>query len=84
MIRTQIYLPKSQIEELRRVSAKQSTTMSAVIRDALEDFLGRKVKNKSRQQFQTSFEALAAIKKLKQKGPKDLSSRVDEYLYGNI
>lgn len=83
MERTQIYLPKSQIKKLKRLAQRKKTTLSELVRDAVE-VRYEVTKAFPRQKKETFFEAAQRISKLGEKGPKDLSSRLDQYLYGDI
>jgi hypothetical protein len=81
MLRTQIYLPKSQKQALRRLAQKQNTTVSGVIRDVLQEKLNGRMHAKTRVP-ETLLEAAKRINQLGKKGPKDLASNLDRYLYG--
>lgn len=85
MKRTQIYLPQSQLAALRGIAHKKHTTMSGLIRQSIQITL---VKNeekryKKRGEYIKSLLDLAnELEKIGAKGPKDLASNVDFYLYG--
>jgi hypothetical protein len=81
MQRTQIYLPKSQLEQLKKASHQKQTTVSALIRAALKESKALQ-KTSPEKPYPTFTETLAKIKKLKIKGERDLSAKVDYYLYG--
>lgn len=76
MIRTQIYLPEEVYTQVKLVARKQGQPAAAVIRKYIVSGIkkGRKM---------TAGEALLGLTKLGIKGPGDLSTRHDEYLYGN-
>jgi 3-methyladenine DNA glycosylase Mpg len=77
MVRTQIYLPVEYQEELAIMAREQGVPKAVVIRTIIKKSIGKKInsiKNTS---------PLLSLAKLNFKGgPKDLSSRVDYYLYG--
>lgn len=84
MLRTQIYLPESQINFLKKIAYQEDVSLSEAIRRLIEERL-KKVK-KIRPKLQNPGSWLLSLakkaKKLRVKGPKDLASRVDFYLYG--
>lgn len=79
MNRTQIYLPKKQIEILRKEAQKQRTTTSEVIRRILREKTER---TPTRLQRESLFDAAKRINVKGMKGPRDLASDLDKYLYG--
>lgn len=81
MERTQIYLAKSQIKKLRQLAQKKRTTLSGLVRDAVEVQYGvKKLINWKKEETLPEF--AERIRKMGFKGPKDLASDLDEYLYG--
>lgn len=84
MLRTQIYLPESQVRALRKVAAKDNTSVSEVIRKAVDQQVIKKGKP-SNMRFKNAGESLGFLAKeaerLKFKGPKDLATNMDKYLY---
>lgn len=81
MQRTQIYLPRTHIETLRKEALKQHSTLSQIIRDLVQDKIDVRhgIPKKPR-----SVNLLAATKRINTMGkraPKDLASRMDHYLY---
>lgn len=76
MKRTQLYLPEETHNELLFLAAKEKKVVSQVVREMLKEAILRK-KQVSRGKF---------LKKLANygvtKGPRDLSSNLDKYLYG--
>jgi len=78
MIRTQVYLPKPLYQRIGEVARKGRTTKAQVIRDLLDQGLAT-------QKEQTVGQALAGLaqlgRELKVKGPADLSTNIDTYLY---
>ena len=77
MNRTQIYLTKTQIETLRQIAQKRNTSMSEVVRS----LIGEKFK-KVPTKREGLLSAARSINKLGLKGPKDLATNLDKYLYG--
>ena len=81
MERTQIYLPKMQREKLRKMAQKKKITVSEVIRNMIKETL--KVKNPSLAQKKEKLADIAKrINAMNKKGPKDLASNIDKYIYG--
>ncbi len=83
MQRTQIYLPRTQLLALKEIARKQDTTTSDVIRLFLSAQLQSK-KPKTVRKAETLQQAGKRIGALGIKGPKDLATNMDKYLYGNI
>lgn len=79
MIRTQVYLPDQLYQEIGLVAKREKKPRAQVIRETLNEGLGRK---KSTRNGGTALLELAKLgKKLRIKGPKDLSTTIDKYLY---
>ena len=79
MIRTQIYLPDQLYQEIGLVAEREKKPRAQVIRETLNEGLGRK---KDIRNGGTALLELAELgKKLRIKGPKDLSENIDKYLY---
>ncbi|GHE08539.1 ribbon-helix-helix domain-containing protein [Streptomyces alanosinicus] len=80
MVRTQIYLPRSLYDRIQLRAEREHTSMGQVIRELLED------KVFHRKPRETAGDALLRLAKLGEKlrfhGPADLSTRLDDYLYG--
>ncbi len=71
MIRTQVYLQDDQYERIIALAKASGMPMAEIIRTSIAKGLIKKRKNN-----------LAGISKLKLRGgPKNLSSKLDEYLY---
>ena len=81
MERTQIYLPKSQIKKLKGLAQKRKTTVSELVRDAVDVQYGIKIQTPQKKR-ETLLEFAKRINSLGPKGPKDLATNMDEYLYG--
>lgn len=83
MIRTQIYLTAKQHQTLLRKAQDKKSTLSGVIRHIIDkDIEPQKVKKKSGNSGDALLEMAAQAKRMKSKGPADLASNVDKYLYG--
>ena len=76
MIRTQIYLPEIFYQEVKLEDKKEKKATAQVIRELLEEGLNIK------RQKSTIGKALLTLSSIKAKGPKDLSIKIDKYLYG--
>lgn len=76
MLRTQVYLPEETHQDLTLWAAKMDLPMAEIIRRILKTGLEKK------EEFLEKGNDLLALAKLKIKGgPKDLSQRLDAYLY---
>ena len=87
MIRTQIYLPASQMTKLKTVARKKRTTVSDVVRELIDTSLAEKGRGKGTQQKKVMSGLLATAEKIAKmgfKGPADLAKNMDQYYYGNI
>jgi len=80
MQRTQVYFEPEILEILREEARKRKTTLASVIREKVGKIVKKKTKRrKSAAEFLKGIELLG--KKLKVRGPKDLSQRIDEFVY---
>jgi len=84
MLRTQIYLPAEQLRLLKRISWEEEVSLSEVIRELIEEKLvPAKEKDQGAKNVGSWLISLAnKAKKMEVRGPKDLASKMDEYLYG--
>lgn len=81
MIRTQVYLPKTLYQELSLVARREKKAKAQVIRESLE----RALKEAKTETVGEAFLKLAEVgKKLRLRGPKDLSTNHDKYLYEDL
>ncbi len=89
MRRTQIYFPEAQLEELKDLAAAERLSLSETIRQ----LVGQKVpaslpkpKPAPKPQYRNAGELLMAMAKDAEKrgvkGPPDLATNMDDYLYG--
>lgn len=76
MIRTQVYLPEPLYFELTHMAKRQGVPTAQIIRKTLSDGM-------KKQRKQTPAQAFAELAKLAIKGPGDLSTNHDDYLYGD-
>lgn len=77
MIRTQIYLPEQLYLQIRLMARQQNLPAAKVIRKLMVNGI-KKTKR------ETLGEAMLNLAKhASSKGPRDLSTRHDDYLYGN-
>ena len=83
MNRTQVYLPKSQLDALRRVARERSETVSEVIRALIRrNGEASPARRAPQGASRTLFTVLEEIKKSGERGPRDLAENMDKYLYG--
>jgi len=80
MTRTQIYLPRDLINIFRQKAFEENISVSEAIRRALES-CGQKKKTK-KNAGKILLEMARDAERRGVKGPKDLASNVDKYLYG--
>ena len=84
MVRTQIYLPQSQLDFLRARARKYNSTVSEEVRRAVICLESPETEPATQQSAGEWLMSLAKeAKRLKIKGPKDLSTNLDKYLYGS-
>jgi len=74
--RTQMYLPEDILRELKRRSAEEKTTIAAIVRSALSEFLG---KNREKNWLEDPLWKMVGASSSKEG---DLSVNHDKYLYG--
>jgi len=75
MIRTQIYIPAILHAKAKIKARNEKTSLAEILRKSLQIYLDQ-------EEHQEDF--LSAVAKLQfSGGPKDLSEKFDEYLYGN-
>lgn len=81
MERTQVYFESEVLEALREEAKQKKTTLAAVIRARVKKTLPKKKKVK-RMNAAEALDYIAKLgKRLGVKGPKDLSQRIDEFVY---
>ena len=79
MIRTQVYLPKDLYRHIDLVAKREKKAKAQIIRDTLEEGLKKKMAHKNAGHVLLEIAAMA--KKYQWRGPKDLSTNHDKYLY---
>lgn len=82
MERTQLYLPRTYKEALRKEALKRSATVSEVVRLFLRDKMGESASGLLPRAREPLIAAAKRINALGRRGPRDLASRLDAYLYG--
>jgi len=84
MIRTQVYLPQSQINYLKDLALTNKTSISEELRMALDE--SKSIKKETKRKITETTSAQWLLKdfdKIKFEGPADLATSVDKYLYGD-
>ena len=78
MIQTHVNLTEEQARIIKRLAAAEKKDEAEVIRELLDQVL----KSAAAHARETTGESLMRLAAIGGKGPKDLSARADEYLYG--
>lgn len=73
MIRTQVYLPRTLYQQVQLVAKKDNKPAAQVVRELLTESL--------EQRSGSIGKALLELTKIRGKGPADLSTKIDKYLY---
>lgn len=82
MQRTQVYFEPEVLELLREEARKKNATLAGVIREKVEKGINKKKTKKKQMNAAEALDYIAKLgKKLGVKGPKDLSQRIDEFVY---
>ena len=82
MHRTQVYFEPEILELLRLEAKEKRTTLASVIREKVEKTINKKRAKKKQMNAAEVLLGLAKLgEKLKVNGPKDLSQRIDEFVY---
>ncbi len=88
MLRTQIYLPADHIKYLRIIAQEENISVSEAIRRVLDNKVKEDIMPKGKKMTKNVGSWLLALaskaKKLNIKGPSNLASKMDKYLYGNM
>ena len=83
MIRTQVYITEEQARDIKLQAKREHKPEAEVIRELLSEGL----KTTKGQREESTGEALLRLAKVGEQlgatGPTDLSSRIDDYLYGD-
>lgn len=80
MIRTQVYLSKTDIDFLKDLARANKSTMSEELRKSLEAV--KHISKKKKAKLSSMEWLLKDLDKIKFEGPKDLATNIDKYLYG--
>lgn len=82
MHRTQVYFEPEILELLRQEAKEKRTTLASVIREKVEKTIKKKRTKRKQMNAAEFLDDIARLgKKLGVKGPKDLSQRIDEFVY---
>ena len=83
MIRTKVYLIEEQTQDIKLLAERENKDEAEIIRELLD--IGRKAASNTT--HESTGDALLRLAKLGEKlhvkAPADLSSRIDDYLYGD-
>jgi hypothetical protein len=78
MIRTQLYITEEQMRDIKLKAKRENKREAEVIRELLSEGM----KKSARKTQESTGDSLLRLAAIGGKGPADLSSRVDDYLYG--
>jgi hypothetical protein len=78
MIRTMVYLTEEQARDIKLKAKREQRHEAEVIRELLSEGL----KTSQSKRGESTGESLLRLAEIGGKGPADLSSRIDDYLYG--
>ena len=82
MQRTQVYFEPEVLELLRQEAKERKTTLAGVIRGKVEKTIKKKRIKRKQMNAAEALDYIAKLgKRLGVKGPKDLSQRIDEFVY---
>ena len=81
MYRTQVYFEQEILEILREEAKDKRTTLASVIREKVEKTIKKKAKIKQVSATQALMHLAKLGERLEVNGPKDLSQRIDEFVY---
>ena len=81
MHRTQVYFEPEILEILREEAKDKRTTLASVIREKVEKTIKKKAKIKQVSATQALMHLARLGERLEVNGPKDLSQRIDEFVY---
>ncbi|HEY1646226.1 MAG TPA: CopG family transcriptional regulator [Candidatus Saccharimonadales bacterium] len=85
MKRTQIYLPEKQHDHLKRLAIRRRSSVSDVIRKLVENEMAENTARPDTKQSKSGEWLLEQARWAENKhiaGPSDLSTKLDDYLYG--
>src|SRR5215213_9050611 len=78
MIRTQVYITEEQARDIKLQAKREKKREAEVIRELISEGLKRAGVRR-----ESTGESLLRLAAIGGKGPADLSSRIDDYLYGD-
>lgn len=81
MHRTQVYFEPEILEILREEAKYKKTTLASVIREKVQKTIKKRTKTKQVNAAQALLHLAKLGEKLGVNGPKDLSQRIDEFVY---
>lgn len=82
MHRTQVYFEPEILELLRLEAKEKRVTLASVIREKVEKTIKKKKTKRKQMNAAEALDYIAKLgKKLGVKGPRDLSQRIDEFVY---
>lgn len=84
MIRTQIYLPKSQLDALRVKARQENVTVSHAIRELIKANVGTPRGPKGQHPLSIVEAAKRVSAAFSQDAPSDLATNMDKYLYESV
>ncbi len=79
MIRTQVYLTEEQVRDIKLRAKRENKRKAEVIRELLSEGL----RISARERRESTGESLLRLAAIGGTGPADLSTRIDDYLYGD-
>lgn len=85
MIRTQVTFTQEQIDLLKEAAYKEDISVAEIVRRAVDEKFEKEVMSADRIKDNIGLRLLTIAKDAKRRGvrgPKDLSTNVDHYLYG--
>ena len=79
MVRTQVYLTEEQARDIKLRAKHENKREAEVIRELLSEGL----RTSARERRESTGESLLRLAAIGGTGPADLSTRIDDYLYGD-
>lgn len=81
-VRFQMFIDESQKAALERLQHDSGTSVAELVRKAIDNFLSEFRKKKEVSVEDETIKKLLSVAGICKDGPKDLSDKIDEYLYG--
>lgn len=82
MLKTYLYLPETTYKEIRTLAKTEKTSRAQITRQAIEKGL-EALRRKKEGSVEVLFRLAELGKKYKIHGPRDASTKMDEYLWAN-